>query len=214
MKHLSLRRQRTNENIEGVESSHSSDPRARIALFAHIVIRPCQRLDSEDDVKRRRGAFGQRQSAATMSVPSSTASMSCRWIRELTSGVLLALAGLHVAWGFGSSFLFRDRVTLADAVTGTDEVPTRCACFTVAAILAVGSALAADGQRLPRTLRSRGLRAMAAVLGMRGVVGLLNKTSLICPGSDSTTFQRRDRTWYAPLSVCLACGALFSARRM
>jgi hypothetical protein len=140
------------------------------------------------------------------------ASLVSQCNRGLTSAALLTIAGLHVAWGFGSSFPFRDRVTLADCVVGGDDVPSRSACLAVGAALTTASALAADWLPLPRHVRTRGLRVMAAVLGIRGVLGLFNKTALVSPGSDSPRFQRLDRTVYAPLCVILAIEALFCSR--
>jgi Protein of unknown function (DUF3995) len=117
-----------------------------------------------------------------------------------------------VAWGFESSFPFRDRATLADCVVGSDEVPSRSACLAVGALLTAGAALAADWLPLPHRVRAKGLRAMAAVLGIRGVLGLINKTALVAPGSTSPRFQRLDRTRYAPLCLVLAINALISSR--
>ena len=143
------------------------------------------------------------------SQPSSLASQ-CN--RGFTSATLLVIAGLHLAWGFGSSFPFPDRATLADSVVGGSDVPSRSACLSVGGALIVGSALIGDGLPLPHRFRARALRVMAAVLGIRGILGLFNKTSLVSPGSDSPRFQRLDRTMYAPLCVILAIDALLCSR--
>jgi hypothetical protein len=139
-------------------------------------------------------------------------SLASRCNRGFISVVLLAIAGLHVAWGFGSSFPFRDRATLGDCVVGGDEVPSRSACLAVGAALTAGSALAADWLALPRRLRTRGLHVMSAVLGIRGILGLVNKTELVSPGSNSQRFQRLDRTMYAPLCLVLTINALLCSR--
>ena len=143
------------------------------------------------------------------SQPSSLASQRTR---GFTSATLLVIAGLHVAWGFGSSFPFGDRATLADSVVGGNDVPRRSACLAVGGVLIVGSALFGDWLPLPHRFRAWGLRLMAAVLGIRGILGLFKKTALVAPGSDSPRFQRLDRTMYAPLCVILAIGALLSSR--
>ena len=121
------------------------------------------------------------------------------------------LAGLHVAWAFGSAFPFRDRRVLADAVVGTEDFPSPAACFSVAGALAAGAALASERLPLARPLRRLGLRSMAVILGVRGILGLLGRTELVSPGSNSTTFLRLDRRIYAPLCVLLSgCSYLLS----
>jgi hypothetical protein len=129
-------------------------------------------------------------------------------MRRATSGVLIAIAGLHVAWGVGSSFPFSNREQLADAVIGSEEVPPPAACFAVAAALIVGSAAMSEGLVLPTRLRVVVLRAMAIVLGVRSVLGFLGLTRLVSPASTSPTFRTRDRTIYSPLTFALAIAAL------
>jgi hypothetical protein len=127
---------------------------------------------------------------------------------RLTSGALISLAGLHVAWGLGSAFPFSDRSQLADSVVGTKEVPSPLACFTVAAALAAGGALVQGVPRVPSPLRRCGLLAMAGVFGVRGTFGFFGKTDLMAPGSTSPRFRHLDRRVYAPLCIGLALGAL------
>lgn len=124
----------------------------------------------------------------------------------VTATVLLAVAALHIAWGLGSSFPFRTREELADAVIGTDEVPPPTACFTVAALLVLAAALVAGFLPLPKRLRAVALRVVTAVLTTRGVAGALGRTSTLSPGSDSPTFVRMDQRLYAPLCLWLAAG--------
>ncbi|HEY5091718.1 MAG TPA: DUF3995 domain-containing protein [Acidimicrobiales bacterium] len=125
-------------------------------------------------------------------------------LRRAATGVLLALAGLHVAWGVGSSFPFANRERLADAVVGAEEVPPRAACFVVAAALLVGAAALSEGLAFPTRLRIVVLRAMVVVLGIRSFLGFLGVTRLISPGSTSSTFRHRDRKNYSPLTLALA----------
>jgi hypothetical protein len=127
---------------------------------------------------------------------------------RLTTGTLLGLAGLHVAWGRGSSFPFGDRTELADAVVGAPVVPEPVACFLVAGGLATGGLLVNGVSGLPVVLRRFGLLAMAAVFGLRAALGFCGKTDLVSPGSDSSRFRRLDRRIYSPLCLVLAAGSL------
>ena len=134
------------------------------------------------------------------------------FLTRLTSATLVMLAGLHVAWGKGSTFPFVDQQQLADAVVGTDEVPAPASCFAVAAALTAGSAVVLGVPRLPRALRTTGLLGMAGVFGLRGALGLAGKTDLVSPGSSSVRFRGLDRRLYSPVCIGLALGCL-SARR-
>ena len=118
--------------------------------------------------------------------------------------MLLAIAGLHVLWGLGSSFPFRDREELADSVVGTSAVPPLLACFAVASALALAAVLVAGLLPLPGRLRALVLRVVASVLLTRGVSGALGRTSMLSPGSDSPTFKRLDKRIYSPLCLWLA----------
>jgi Protein of unknown function (DUF3995) len=133
---------------------------------------------------------------------------------RLTAGVLAALSALHLAWGFGSSVPFRSRDELADAVVGTTTVPSSLSCFAVAGALAAGAALAAGVAPVPPAWRRTMLRVMAAVLGLRGALGLLGKTEVVSPGSNSKRFLRLDRQIYSPLCVALSLGSLVASRRV
>jgi len=124
--------------------------------------------------------------------------------RAFTATTLLALAGLHVLWGMGSSFPYRDREQLADAVVGTSDVPPRSACIAVASALALAAALVAGLLPLPRFIRTLALRVVASILLTRSVAGALGRTSMLSPGSESPTFKRLDKTFYAPLCLWLA----------
>jgi Protein of unknown function (DUF3995) len=124
----------------------------------------------------------------------------------LTVTALLAIAGLHVAWGLGASFPFPDRNQLADSVVGTDTVPSPTACLTVASLLVVAAALVARFLPLPTRLRAIALRVVTGVLATRGVAGAMGRTSTLSPGSDSPAFQRLDKRLYSPLCLWLAAG--------
>ena len=133
-----------------------------------------------------------------------------RLTAPLTASVLAALSGFHLAWGLGSSFPFRSRAELADAVVGTSAVPPPSACFAVAGALAAGAALVANVVPIAPTLRRSALRGVASVLGLRGALGLMGKTEMLAPGGSSERFVRLDRRIYAPLCLGLSVGCLSS----
>jgi hypothetical protein len=119
---------------------------------------------------------------------------------------LVALAGLHVAWGLGSSFPFQNRDDLADSVVGTDAMPSTMACVAVASLLAGAAALVARFIPLPSRVRASALRAVTAVLATRGIAGAVGRTATLSPGSDSPAFVRLDKRLYSPLCLWLAAG--------
>ena len=125
-----------------------------------------------------------------------------------TSATLAGLAVLHVLWGRGSSFPFRTRDELADAVVGSPSVPPPGACFAVAAALASGAALVADVAPVPRGLRRTALLVMAGILGTRSALGFTGRTTVVSSGATSATFTRLDRRFFAPLCLALAVGTL------
>lgn len=127
-----------------------------------------------------------------------------------TSGVLAAVAGVHVAWGIGSAFPFRTRAELADAVVGSENVPPPTACYAVAAALTTASLLVADVAILPARTRRLGRFVIAVVLTIRGVAGLAGRTDALSPGSSSPRFRRLDRRVYTPLCLALTAGAVIT----
>jgi hypothetical protein len=118
------------------------------------------------------------------------------------------IAGLHAAWGAGSTFPFRDAATLADTVAGQAAVPNRLACNAVAGALVVAAALAADVPIGPRRLRLVGRIGVATVLAGRGALGLFGATEKVSPGSNSPRFRRMDRRYYTPLCFALAAATV------
>jgi hypothetical protein len=126
--------------------------------------------------------------------------------KRVTATALFAIAGLHVLWGLGSAFPFRDREQLADSVVGTREVPPFTACMAVAAALTFAAVLVAGVAPFPRRVRALALRVVASVLLTRGVAGAFGRTSTLSPGSDSPTFVRLDKKIYSPLCLWLAAG--------
>jgi hypothetical protein len=122
-------------------------------------------------------------------------------------------AGLHVAWGRGSSFPFSTRDELADAVVGTPRVPGPAACHAVAGALAAAAALVEGAPAPTSHLRRIGLLGVAGLLALRGGLGLAGHTDLLAPGSVSERFRRLDRRVYAPLCLALSTGAWAAFRR-
>jgi Protein of unknown function (DUF3995) len=124
-----------------------------------------------------------------------------------TSAALAAIAGIHVAWGRGSSFPFATHAELTDAVVGSPVQPSPAACNAVAAALLAASALVIDVPIAPRFVRRTGRVVLAGVLGARGVAGVSGRTDALVPGSVSPRFRRLDRRYYGPLCLVLALGA-------
>jgi Protein of unknown function (DUF3995) len=129
-------------------------------------------------------------------------------VRHLTAAALAATAGLHLAWGAGSSVPFSTRDELADAVIGSRQVPGPVACYGVAGALGAAVALVEGKPAPPPGLRRVGLLGVAGMLALRGVLGLAGRTDLISPGSASPRFRRLDRRVYAPLCLALSAGAV------
>ena len=128
-----------------------------------------------------------------------------------TATVLAGIGVLHVAWGLGSSFPFRDRAALADTVVGNDAVPGRRASLAVAGLLGLAAGLVADVLPVPPTLRRVGVVGVATVLASRAAFGFAGRTERLVAGSNSTRFVTADRRVFSPLCAALAAGALVSA---
>ncbi len=130
-----------------------------------------------------------------------------------TACTLVAVAGLHTAWGCGSAFPFKDRTRLADTVAGADKAPAPPQCFAVAVALTAASALVADVLPLSHRVRTTGVVGLAAILGGRGLAGVVGRTADLVPWTPSARFIAIDRRYYGPFCLSLAAGALASLRR-
>lgn len=128
-----------------------------------------------------------------------------------TATVLAGIGALHVAWGLGSSFPFRDRAALADTVVGNDAVPGRGASLAVAGLLGVAAGLVADVLRVAPRIRRVGVLGVACVLATRAAFGFAGSTERLVAGSNSPRFVTADRRVFAPLCAALAAGAAVSA---
>ena len=126
-----------------------------------------------------------------------------RWSTTVAGAALLAIAGVHVAWGRGSTWPMPDRAVLNDAVVGRDATPSAPACYAVAAALTTAAVLVLGVPvRLP--LNRVGAAGVVAVLAARGTLGLAGRTDLAVPGSVSPRFRQLDRRWFGPLCLTLA----------
>jgi len=131
---------------------------------------------------------------------------------RLTAGALVGIAGVHVAWGRGSSFPFATTTDLTDAVVGNDVVPSPGACFAVAGLLGVAAAAVAGVPRRDGRVRRLVVIGTASVLAARAAFGFAGRTDALVPGSSSARFRRNDRRVFAPRCAALATGALLSLR--
>ena len=117
--------------------------------------------------------------------------------------LLLAIAGVHVAWGRGSTWPYPDRDGLNDAVIGRDATPSAPACYAVAAALTTAAVLV-SGQPVQLPLRRLGAAGVVTVLAARGALGVVGRTDLAVPGSVSPRFRQLDRRWLGPFCSTLA----------
>jgi hypothetical protein len=134
-------------------------------------------------------------------------------VRLATASTLAGIAALHAAWGRGSTFPFTSREQLNDTVIGRQATPSPAACYGVAGLLSVASALVAGLPAPTSTLRRVGVCTVAAVLGTRAALGFAGKTDLVSPGSVSPRFRQMDTRLLSPLCAALAIGAARSLRR-
>jgi hypothetical protein len=131
---------------------------------------------------------------------------------RLTTGALLGIAGIHVAWGRGSTFPFATTTELTDAVVGNDVVPSRPACYAVAGLLTVAAAAVAGLPRPDARLRRLAVVGTATTLAIRAAAGFAGRTDALVPGSTSPRFRRNDRRVLSPVCAALATGAVMSLR--
>jgi hypothetical protein len=124
--------------------------------------------------------------------------------RPAASGTLAALAVLHAAWATGSSWPARDRRRLGHLVAGTERMPGRTECATVACTLAASSALVAGvGGARPSARAARAFVCGAFLV--RGGAGITGTTHHLVRWTLAAEFVDRDRRWHGPL--CLGIGA-------
>jgi hypothetical protein len=112
----------------------------------------------------------------------------------------------------GSTFPFRTRQALNDAVIGRQVAPGPMQCGAVALLLgtAAGAVARADRGRDPWSRTAAA--GVAVVLAVRAAFGFAGRTALLVPGSESPRFKRLDRCVFAPTCALLAAGAAGAAR--
>ncbi|MGE0000222.1 MAG: DUF3995 domain-containing protein [Ilumatobacteraceae bacterium] len=143
-----------------------------------------------------------------------------RWTRSdggstVTAGTVLALSAagaLHVAWAAGSTFPFRSREALNDAVIGRQVTPGPAECCAVAVLLGAASVVVATAGRAHGRPSRAAAAGVALVLGARAAFGFAGRTDVLVRGSESPRFRRLDRAVYSPICALLAAGAANAAR--
>ena len=131
--------------------------------------------------------------------------------RLATVATLLATGGLHVAWGRGSTFPFTTSAALTDNVVGASRVPSRRACYTVAAGLGGAAVLVSIPDR--GLTHRRLVGSLAVLFAIRAFFGFGGRTDLLVAGSTSTAFRRNDRWVFSPVCIGLALGFAVGSRR-
>ena len=135
-------------------------------------------------------------------------------IATVTSGRSAPSAPSTSAWGLRAGRPPTERGRrMADAVSGAGPTPPPAACFAVAGLLATAASLVAGRPAGAPRLRLVGQTGVAAVLGARGLLGVVGRTDLVAPGEVTPQMRRWDRRLYTPLVLALAAGAAHSARR-
>ena len=129
------------------------------------------------------------------------------------SAILLVVAFMHAAWGFGVVWPANSQAELSATVVGTPEaqqMPANVVTMGVAALIALAGlwplfwrALLWYPQSVPQTLIWFGMWALSVIFLGRGVLGYL-------PTSSQTTqpFYRLNRLFYSPLCLVLGLGFL------
>ncbi len=124
----------------------------------------------------------------------------------LLSVALLAIAGLHVYWGLGGLWPATNEADLARTVVGTGQsrMPSRGACYAVAALLAVLAVWPWLIVASPEdSVAVTGGIVIAGVFFMRGLAAYSPRWRQHFPAEP---FATRDRRMYAPLCMSLAVG--------
>jgi hypothetical protein len=129
----------------------------------------------------------------------------------LLSGVLFALAGVHLYWAFGGRWPGHDEASMVEHVVGRTRgmrAPGPAASIAVALALAVGGVLVA-ATLLPPTRWDRlawlGRALLFAVFAGRGVATYVPSVFRYAEG---TPFARLNRRAYGPLCLSIALGIL------
>jgi hypothetical protein len=111
-------------------------------------------------------------------------------------------------WALGSAWPATDRLALADAIGGFEEVPGPIPCCIVATLLGTAAlSMAGVPRSMPRATRL-GSGVTSLVLCVRSGIGLAGKMP---QSRRSSVFATLDRRIYSPLCFFLAVTALMGA---
>lgn len=127
------------------------------------------------------------------------------------AAALASISAIHVLWGRGSVFPFRDRQQLNDQVVGQQVELSPASCYAVAGMLAVAAVSVERAGRGSAPLARLAAMGCSVVLGARAVLGITGRTHLAVPGSTSPAFRRNDRGIFAPLCATLSLGAAYAS---
>ncbi len=134
-------------------------------------------------------------------------------VAPLVIAVLLAIAGLHLAWGLGALWPVANETQLVATVIGMKGVtrmPGLIPCLVVAAALLTVAGLAWWQMRAPNLLAQLALFAAATVFLLRGVAVWTPFWRALTP---QQPFARLDVVLYGPLCIALGAGLVFIALR-
>jgi hypothetical protein len=126
-----------------------------------------------------------------------------RLTRPAAAGSLAALGLLHAVWATGSAWPARDRHRLANLVAGTETMPGRAWCTTVACGLATSGALVA-GLGGDHSVARAARAVVCGAFVVRGGAGLTGTTHHLLSWTPTPEFVRRDRRCYGPLCLGIA----------
>ena len=119
------------------------------------------------------------------------------------SGVLVALAIVHVLWGIGFWWPIRDEPRLVKSVIGLKGI-TRMPGPIPCALVAVGLIFAAVWSWFPHgAIRTVGLAVATLVFLGRGILSYLDFWRRMTPEQPFATFDRR---YYGPFCLVIAAG--------
>ncbi len=121
----------------------------------------------------------------------------------ILSGVLLALALVHILWGIGYWFPIRDEEALVRAVVGGRDVtrmpgPIPCSLVAMALLWAAASPWWGDGM-----MRNLSVGIFAVVFLLRGGLAYTRFWRRLTP---QEPFATLDRTRYGPLCIAIGLG--------
>ncbi|WP_438021863.1 DUF3995 domain-containing protein [Sorangium sp. So ce233] len=145
--------------------------------------------------------------------------VAARWgdvLAWTSSGVLAALAAVHVYWGLGGAWPGDARHEKVEVVVGLPKgspFPSLSACLLVAFLLASAAALVL-AQRygldvLPASLLRLGVWTVVLVLGARGLGGFVD--ARLRPATRDLPYHRMNRLVYSPLSLAVAAAVAGAA---